>query len=135
MTITSIGYGDISPVHFWEYFLCIISQFSGGLLWAFIIGSICGVASNLDPQETAFKQLYDNLNYMMEDQDLPQPVRLRIREYYRESRGERPAGRAQLLAKRGPTGQMQISAELVPIPDESRMRPDTSGCVRDASEF
>jgi len=84
MTITSIGYGDISPVHFWEYLLCILSQFSGGLLWAYIIGSICGVASNLDPHETAFKQLYDNLNYMMEDQDLPQPLRLRIREYYRE---------------------------------------------------
>ena len=29
------------------------------------------------------------------------------------------AGRAQLLAKRGPTGQMQIPAELVPITDAS----------------
>ena len=38
-------------------------------------------------------------------------------------------GRTQLLAKRGFTGQMQILAELVPIPDTSRyfrMRP---GCV------
>ena len=64
--------------------------------------------------------------------------------------GERPqaerssrraaAGRAQLLAKTGPTGRMQIPAELVPIPDASRMRPgcvrmrpDASGCVPDAS--
>ena len=45
------------------------------------------------------------------------------------SRGERPAGRAQLLAKRGSIGQMQISAELVPIPDASRIRQDASGCV------
>ena len=44
-------------------------------------------------------------------------------------REERPAGRAQLLAKRGSFGQMQISAELAPIPDASRMRPDASGCV------
>ena len=43
-------------------------------------------------------------------------------------RGERPAGRAELLAKRGCIGQMQISAELVPI-------PDASGCVPDASGF
>ena len=52
------------------------------------------------------------------------------------SRGERPAcGRAQLLAKRGSIGQMQISAELVPIPDASGcvgMRP---GCVPDASRM
>ena len=36
------------------------------------------------------------------------------------------AGRSQLLAKRRSNGQMQISAELVPIPDASGMRP---GCV------
>ena len=45
-------------------------------------------------------------------------------------------GRAELLAKRRSTGQMQISAELVPIPDASgcvRMRPDASRCVPDAS--
>ena len=40
------------------------------------------------------------------------------------------AGRAQLLAKKAPTGRMQIPAELVPIPDASRMRPDASGCFR-----
>ena len=35
------------------------------------------------------------------------------------SPGERPAcGRAQLLAKRGPTGQMQTPAEFVPIPEK-----------------
>ena len=43
------------------------------------------------------------------------------------------AGRAQLLAERGSTGRMQISAELVPIPDASRILPDAfpmrSGCV------
>ena len=33
----------------------------------------------------------------------------------RNCRGERPAGRAQLLAKRGSTGQMQTPAELVPV--------------------
>ena len=42
----------------------------------------------------------------------------------RAGRGERPAGRAQLLAKRGSTGQLQTPAELVPIPDASGMRRD-----------
>ena len=43
--------------------------------------------------------------------------------------------RAQLLAERGSVGQVQISAELVPIPDASRMRPDASGCVRMRRDF
>ena len=49
---------------------------------------------------------------------------------------------AQLLAKRRSNGQMQISAELVPIPDASgcvpdasRMRPDASGCVGMRRDF
>ena len=32
-------------------------------------------------------------------------------------RGERPAGRAQLLAKKGASGRMQRPPELVPIPE------------------
>ena len=32
-------------------------------------------------------------------------------------RGERPAGRAQLLAKKGASGRMQRLTELVPIPE------------------
>ena len=34
-----------------------------------------------------------------------------------KSRGEWPAGRAQLLAKKGASGRMQRPPELVPIPE------------------
>lgn len=84
MSITSIGYGDISPTRDVEYFYCVFGMLSGGILWAYIIGSVCGVVSNMDPHETAFRQVYDNLNFMMEDQKITQKLRLRIREYFRE---------------------------------------------------
>ena len=41
----------------------------------------------------------------------------------RSNRGERPAGRAQLLAKRRSIGQMQTSAEQVPIRESSAKAP------------
>ena len=52
-------------------------------------------------------------------------------------RSWRAAGRLSgaACAKGGPIGQMQISAELVPIPDASRIRPDTSGYVRMRRDF
>ena len=53
-----------------------------------------------------------------------------------ESGRLRPSAAA--CAKRQSIGQMRISAELVPIPDASRMRRDASGYVRmrrDASGF
>ena len=34
-----------------------------------------------------------------------------------QGRGERPAGRAELLAKKRASGRMQRPAELVPIPE------------------
>ena len=52
----------------------------------------------------------------------------RVAERWKESEKSRraAAGRAELLARRGCICEMQISAELVPI-------PDASGCVPDAS--
>ena len=46
-----------------------------------------------------------------ERSDFLQVAKLQVR------RGERPAGRAQLLAKKGASGRTQRPPELVPIPE------------------
>ena len=51
-----------------------------------------------------------------------------------KNRGERPAGRAQLQAKRGCIGQMQTPAELVPIPERGVKASEGFGRLRKASE-
>merc|ERR1719352_480183 len=86
MSITSIGYGDIVPTHSPEYVLCVIAMLTGSIMWAYIIGSVCGVVSNLDPFTTIFRQSYDNLNYMLDDHKIGTNVKLRCREYHRESK-------------------------------------------------
>merc|ERR1719159_2155634 len=85
MSITSIGYGDVVLVQIQEYLVCILCMLIGGVLWASIIGSLCGVVANMDPQLTEFRQTYDSMNLMMEDQKLPNSLRLRVREYLCES--------------------------------------------------
>ena len=47
----------------------------------------------------------------------PPRVRVEVHVAQFSGRGERPAGRAELLAKKGCIGQMQRPAELVPIPE------------------
>ena len=49
-----------------------IGMLIGGILWAYIIGSVCGVITNLNPHEIDFRQTYDNLNYMLHDQNITQ---------------------------------------------------------------
>ena len=70
-------------------------------------------------------------------QQKPQPEDLQRPHVTEESRGERPVeGRAELRAlkevRHWPNADER--AELIPIPDASRMRPgyvpDASGCVR-----
>eukprot|EP00746_Dinoflagellata_sp_MGD_P079642 gnl/MRDRNA2_/MRDRNA2_31871_c0_seq1.p1 gnl/MRDRNA2_/MRDRNA2_31871_c0~~gnl/MRDRNA2_/MRDRNA2_31871_c0_seq1.p1 ORF type:complete len:844 (+),score=121.51 gnl/MRDRNA2_/MRDRNA2_31871_c0_seq1:124-2655(+) len=85
MTITSIGYGDIVPVRFEEYLIECLCMLMGAITWAFIIGSACGVLSNLDPYKVQFESTMDSLNYMLEDQEFPYELRYRLREYFAQS--------------------------------------------------
>lgn len=84
MTITSIGYGDIIPRRMEEYILCIVCQLGGGLTWAYVIGSICGIIANANPMRVAFEQSMDALNKMLSEQGVQHELRWKLREYLRE---------------------------------------------------
>merc|ERR1719359_141064 len=86
MTITSIGYGDITPTRKEEYILCILCQLLGGLTWAYVIGSICGIIANSNPMRVAFEQSMDALNAMLTEQHVDNVLRWQLREYLREQR-------------------------------------------------
>mmetsp|Transcript_88637 Transcript_88637/g.247995 ORF Transcript_88637/g.247995 Transcript_88637/m.247995 type:complete len:688 (+) Transcript_88637:95-2158(+) len=86
MTITSIGYGDITPVRNEEYMVCVLCMLLGGVLWAYIIGSLCGVMANGDPVESNFESNMDLLNLMMSEARVPVQKRQLYREYLREAK-------------------------------------------------
>merc|ERR1719428_1433870 len=84
MTITSIGYGDISPSRRDEYILCILCQLGGGMTWAYIIGSICGIIANANPVKIEFENSMDALNAMLSEQGVDQRLRWKLREFLRK---------------------------------------------------
>ena len=57
MTITSIGYGDISAPqgNSYEQVWCAILMLFGGMIWGSVIATFCGVIANLDPAGTEFR--------------------------------------------------------------------------------
>ena len=57
MTVTSIGYGDISPASLIEYGISILCQFIGAVTWAACVSQLAGIFANLNPHETAWKQV------------------------------------------------------------------------------
>ena len=62
MSITTVGYGDISPVQNVEYALVAVFMITGGLLWAWVIGSLTTIMSNANPHSTHFKKVTDSSN-------------------------------------------------------------------------
>ena len=85
-SITSVGYGDILPTSPGEMRLATFALLSGGILWAYIIGSACGIISTLDVAMIEHRQRMDQLNYMMADQRIPAPMRQRLRAYFQAMR-------------------------------------------------
>jgi len=70
MTLTSIGYGDITPVCFGEYILCCVIMGACGIIWAYIIGNICSVASTQNSVTRNYTETMDQLNDFLRRQEL-----------------------------------------------------------------
>lgn len=81
-TVTTVGYGDITPQSDFERFMATIFMVIGGIFYAYVMGSICGIVSSLDRAGTAYKQTMDILNLYMDEVKLPYKDRMALREYF-----------------------------------------------------
>ena len=68
MTITSIGYGDITPRPQLasEQIMATLLMLVASMLWAYIIGTFCGMIATMNPAQANFRNTIDDLNRFME---------------------------------------------------------------------
>jgi hypothetical protein len=80
MTITSVGYGDISatPFNEVEMAVCLCLMLISSVIYAQVIGTYCGVVASLNPEAAAFRETLDDLNRFMSREDLPSEMRRRL---------------------------------------------------------
>ena len=64
-TITSIGYGNISPITYAEWWLGSTLQLLAGVAWAYFVGSLVGVAAGFNAEEETFNQRTDEANALI----------------------------------------------------------------------
>jgi len=86
MTLTGVGYGDITPQNNVEYGTSIICMTVTGYIWAYIVGTIVSILSNVDPESDEFKHHMNELNGLMHRRALPQDLQVRMRHYIYETR-------------------------------------------------
>lgn len=86
MTVTTIGYGDVTPQTDQERIMACICMFTGCSVYAVIIGSICGLVTQMDQAGNEFQASMDHLNVYMEEVRLPHGLRVDLRRYFQNSR-------------------------------------------------
>ena len=82
VTITSIGYGDITPVNKTEMQWATGFSLFGAIIWAYIIGSFCSLLSTLDVETIEHQQLMDGLNNLVCAHQLEPELRSELRRYF-----------------------------------------------------
>ena len=80
------GVGSIAPQNFAEYMLLTVMMFCGSVAWAWVIGSLCGILATLNPHTTAFRNTMDELNHFMHINHFSTHHRVRLREFFRNTK-------------------------------------------------
>jgi hypothetical protein len=111
MTITSVGYGDISARadNVGEQIVCSLIMLGSGMLWGYLIGIFCTLAT-ASPSTQAFRDELSQLNKFMQTYSLDSDLRFRLREFVHETVHLRDAeAQRGLLTKLSPTMQGEVS--------------------------
>jgi hypothetical protein len=109
MTLTTIGYGDISAYSTVERAFSVVGMLFGVLLFAYVIGTITGLIEELDPALLEFQSNMDLLNTYLRNCRVPQQIQKRVRRYCYYKKDVDKEGREQeLLALTSPALREEI---------------------------
>ena len=71
VSITGAGPTVVGPTNITENFVIVVLVLTSGVLWAAIIGQICGIAAAGDPVLNEFHAVADDLNRFMASAAMP----------------------------------------------------------------
>jgi hypothetical protein len=81
-TMATVGYGDITPHRDFEYVFSILIMLMGASTYAFIIGNIASLASNLDAARASFFNRIEAISQYLHSRQVPPKLNEQVRNYY-----------------------------------------------------
>jgi hypothetical protein len=81
-TMATVGYGDITPHRDFEYVFSILTMLMGASTYAFIIGNIASLASNLDASRASFFNRIEAVSQYLHSRQVPPHLNEQVRNYY-----------------------------------------------------
>lgn len=81
-TLTTVGYGDITPMNVTETIYAILVMLVGIGIYGFIIGNVASLLSNIDPVRTKYLEEMEGVNAFMRYRGIPPAMQRRVRDHY-----------------------------------------------------
>ena len=75
------GGGDVIPRNNIEYNYYVFSMLFGSMVWAWVVGSLCGILATLDPHGAAHKNTMDELNHFLHEHLFDTAMKVRLRDF------------------------------------------------------
>ena len=79
--------GIVLPANFTERLVSFVLQFASLFIWSCFTGVVCGAIANVDPFVKDFRVTKDRVNIFLEENQAPNDLRRRVREYVNKSKG------------------------------------------------
>ncbi|CAD8050290.1 unnamed protein product [Paramecium primaurelia] len=80
-TMTTVGYGDITPVTSSEKIFGIVVMLLACCIFAYIMNSIGGIFVSMDYNEKIIRQKMGQANQFLKSNDIPKDLQARVRKY------------------------------------------------------
>jgi len=80
-TMSTIGYGDISPTNDEERIFASFCMILGSGIFAFGMSTMCDIVAHLNLRDCAFRETMNELDEYMNYRDCPRDLKLRIRRH------------------------------------------------------
>lgn len=81
-TLTTIGYGDISPTNAEQMTFVIIIELLGAGMYGLVIGNIANLIANIDVAKTQYREKLDKVNTFLKYRSIPWTMQKKINDYY-----------------------------------------------------
>ena len=81
-TLTTIGYGDITPSAKYQIIYTIFVEIIGAGLYGFIIGNIANLIANIDIARAQHRSKLEKINTFMQYRNIPHTLQKRVDDYY-----------------------------------------------------
>jgi CRP-like cAMP-binding protein len=123
MTISTVGYGDVSMKTPSERMLAIVAMIFGGSFYAYLVGSITALVSDADLNSRACRERMNLVTAWLDFHDeLPAVLRRRIWRHFKEHLAKKTAVEDSIVMNDLPSNLRQTLAGFL-LPNDVRYNP------------